>query len=491
MPRLHTLASRILGLLCTWNLLLLGKNIIIIPSKNNTQMSNTEKSFDNFFLRNALAKLDAARVAQTQARQIGKGKSNAAQSTWAKGTGYGGDSKTDSKTTSANIKKAHTIESQNDAALAKILFEVNGLLPSATSETISRNLDLAKCPGLRWVLRNQLRNDSLIDIGSRKVLYQSIFGFLSIMSRDVMNSHLLTESLSDPNSGDDDNDEDSSDNCLALLITLKAQADIFMSLQQNSGVAIEDEDVIEALAMALHIKQTTSDVLQGVEFAKACSLKPSAKGSNSSYTSSSSSSSSSVVPSPAIAMSAAASQRRLEREYVKVLGPSRFEAVEMIEALESRTVSHCLINSQGGIGSFLAATRSNQQHSSGGVGGGGATSAATGGLSKQRMLRIAKEISSLVSNLPVEYGSCVFVRCDESRYDILKALITGPENTPYQNGCFEFDILLPVNYPESPPLVKLVTTGGGSVRFNPNLYNDGKVCLSLLGTCSATYICSV
>ena len=27
-------------------------------------------------------------------------------------------------------------------------------------------------------------------------------------------------------------------------------------------------------------------------------------------------------------------------------------------------------------------------------------------------------------------------------------------------------------------------TGGGSVRFNPNLYNCGKVCLSLLGTWS-------
>lgn len=26
------------------------------------------------------------------------------------------------------------------------------------------------------------------------------------------------------------------------------------------------------------------------------------------------------------------------------------------------------------------------------------------------------------------------------------------------------------------------TTGGGTVRFNPNLYNEGKVCLSLLGT---------
>jgi len=30
----------------------------------------------------------------------------------------------------------------------------------------------------------------------------------------------------------------------------------------------------------------------------------------------------------------------------------------------------------------------------------------------------------------------------------------------------------------------LRTTGGGKVRFNPNLYNCGKVCLSLLGTWS-------
>jgi ubiquitin-protein ligase len=31
-------------------------------------------------------------------------------------------------------------------------------------------------------------------------------------------------------------------------------------------------------------------------------------------------------------------------------------------------------------------------------------------------------------------------------------------------------------------LVTLATTGNGTVRFNPNLYANGKVCLSLLGT---------
>ena len=31
-------------------------------------------------------------------------------------------------------------------------------------------------------------------------------------------------------------------------------------------------------------------------------------------------------------------------------------------------------------------------------------------------------------------------------------------------------------------LINLETTGRHSVRFNPNLYNDGKVCLSVLNT---------
>ena len=57
-----------------------------------------------------------------------------------------------------------------------------------------------------------------------------------------------------------------------------------------------------------------------------------------------------------------------------------------------------------------------------------------------------------------------------------------PEDTPYSGGCYVFDFFFPGKYPNSPPTVNFRTTGGGSVRFNPNLYNCGKVCLSLLGT---------
>ena len=106
------------------------------------------------------------------------------------------------------------------------------------------------------------------------------------------------------------------------------------------------------------------------------------------------------------------------------------------------------------------------------------------GSTRKRLVRLASEISSLESSLPVEIGSSIFVRCDDTRLDILKALIIGPEGSPYENGCFEFDIWLPPDYPNSPPKVNLMTTGHGAVRFNPNLYNCGKVCLSLLGTWS-------
>ena len=83
--------------------------------------------------------------------------------------------------------------------------------------------------------------------------------------------------------------------------------------------------------------------------------------------------------------------------------------------------------------------------------------------------------------------------------------------TPYALGLFVFDVFCPAEYPAIPPLVHLETTGGGTVKFNPNLYADGKVptrlylqlaltaplphlppptllqvCLSLLGTFSGS-----
>jgi len=107
-----------------------------------------------------------------------------------------------------------------------------------------------------------------------------------------------------------------------------------------------------------------------------------------------------------------------------------------------------------------------------------------GNPSSQIIFRVAQEISSLAApnSLPVTTSSSIFVRSDDEKSTLLKAVITGPEGTPYTGGVYEFDIYFPTKYPTVPPKVTFRTTGNGTVRFNPNLYNEGKVCLSLLGT---------
>ena len=66
--------------------------------------------------------------------------------------------------------------------------------------------------------------------------------------------------------------------------------------------------------------------------------------------------------------------------------------------------------------------------------------------------------------------------------DLFSVLIDGPSNTPYEDGMFVFDIMLPHDYPTNPPLFHYLSFC--SDRLNPNLYADGKVCVSLLGTWS-------
>lgn len=85
-------------------------------------------------------------------------------------------------------------------------------------------------------------------------------------------------------------------------------------------------------------------------------------------------------------------------------------------------------------------------------------------------------------SLPVEHTNSIFVRADKDRVDVIKALVMGASGTPYAHGAYLFDIYFEEQYPNTPPKMNLATTGGGKIRFNPNLYACGKVCLSLLGT---------
>ncbi|KAL1366552.1 putative ubiquitin-conjugating enzyme E2 38 [Arachis ipaensis] len=95
--------------------------------------------------------------------------------------------------------------------------------------------------------------------------------------------------------------------------------------------------------------------------------------------------------------------------------------------------------------------------------------------SKNWAKRIQEEWKILEENLP----ETVFVKVSESRMELLRAAIIGPQGTPYHDGLFFFDCFFPDNYPASPPKVHYHS---GGVRINPNLYKCGTVCLSLLGT---------
>lgn len=43
----------------------------------------------------------------------------------------------------------------------------------------------------------------------------------------------------------------------------------------------------------------------------------------------------------------------------------------------------------------------------------------------------------------------------------MKALISGPVDTPYEHGLYLFSIEIPETYPEDPPDIKIETTGDG------------------------------
>ncbi|XP_061377073.1 (E3-independent) E2 ubiquitin-conjugating enzyme isoform X3 [Danaus plexippus] len=91
---------------------------------------------------------------------------------------------------------------------------------------------------------------------------------------------------------------------------------------------------------------------------------------------------------------------------------------------------------------------------------------------------VKREIKLLKSDLPPG----VWVRGYEDRIDLISVMIAGPARTPYEGGLFVFDVQLGGEYPRAPPLCHYHSYC--SDRLNPNLYEDGKVCVSLLGTWS-------
>lgn len=93
--------------------------------------------------------------------------------------------------------------------------------------------------------------------------------------------------------------------------------------------------------------------------------------------------------------------------------------------------------------------------------------------------RLMRDVVNLIKHPLTEHG--IYYTHDSD--DMFKgyALVFGPADSLYRYGSYLFIFNYSKDYPYVPPKVTYVTNNG-KTRFHPNLYRNGKVCLSLLNT---------
>mmetsp|Transcript_35828 Transcript_35828/g.77788 ORF Transcript_35828/g.77788 Transcript_35828/m.77788 type:complete len:533 (+) Transcript_35828:265-1863(+) len=300
-------------------------------------------------------------------------------------------------------------------------------------------------PGFNRFLFSLLKNDSLLEWGKRRAVYDTALDMLSTFCESQFYACFLLHNLLEG----DGSPDDGTSNCQTLLEILDVKSEIMKRSQEtvlagaSASTSTECDLARDTIEICEKVIATYAKVNEAIKNGREVGtiVNPSLELAGRCMVEASDSEGDDKPP-PTEAEEIAT--------YLKVMKKHRLEHVALIKAVNTGKTDHKYVSS---------VTRK-------------ATSASS--VKPRRMLRIASEIAGLSADLPVEWASGIFVRVDEDRPDLLKACIMAPEGTPYENGCFEFDIFLPLTYPENPPQVHLVTTDKNAVRFNPNLYNNGK-----------------
>ncbi|KAG8834341.1 hypothetical protein FRC17_009109 [Serendipita sp. 399] len=95
--------------------------------------------------------------------------------------------------------------------------------------------------------------------------------------------------------------------------------------------------------------------------------------------------------------------------------------------------------------------------------------------SKSFMARLAKEYRALESSLP----DSILVRTYEDRADLLRSLIIGPSNTPYEDAPFVIDWRLDASFPQTPPIAHFLSwTNETFTKKENRLYSEKAYVLS-------------
>jgi ubiquitin-protein ligase len=82
---------------------------------------------------------------------------------------------------------------------------------------------------------------------------------------------------------------------------------------------------------------------------------------------------------------------------------------------------------------------------------------------------------------PVFGQTGIYYHADEENMSHGFALVFGPVGTPYEDCPMLYEFSIPSTFPFDPPKVEF-RTHDGVTRFHPNMYREGKVCLSILHT---------
>lgn len=64
---------------------------------------------------------------------------------------------------------------------------------------------------------------------------------------------------------------------------------------------------------------------------------------------------------------------------------------------------------------------------------------------------------------------------EDSNPFLWDAVLMGPSGTPYEGGMFKASLEFTQEYPNMPPTMKFQST-----MWHPNVYSDGRVCISIL-----------
>ena len=95
-------------------------------------------------------------------------------------------------------------------------------------------------------------------------------------------------------------------------------------------------------------------------------------------------------------------------------------------------------------------------------------------LSTKRAIRISTSQLASYNKEPI-----LGLHLEQDKNNSLRITFTleGPKETPWEDVIMKGEVNIPSNYPFVPPNLKFITK-----TFHPNIYKDGKVCLSILNS---------